>query len=176
MPVCVITIFTVSSNYLSNHAIKRQSDPPLLALSNKFDCLQDNTCEADMNKQKETEYLNRIQTLEASISKWNRAKVQWQEKEKKLEEEKMALVHQYDELKAVSEKRNADLQRQIDEIKSYVCLSDDDDSKARKRAKTRSSPTESSITPQILSAPSPGSSQVPDAVINMETAPIERSV
>lgn len=127
----------MSGNYLTNHATTWQSESHSVALSNKFECLQNTESHAEMNKQKETEYVNRIQTLEAALAKSNRAKTQWQDREKKLEEEKLALTQKYEELKKVSDQRNAELQSQIDAINARFSQTRDDDDLQRKKFKRK---------------------------------------
>lgn len=92
-------------------------------LSNKFDqlqSLQNTDFDPEMNKKKEAEYQAQIQNLESTLQKWNRAKLQRTEKEKKLEGEKLTLLQRYEKLREESEQRNNDLQRQIDNLKSLV--------------------------------------------------------
>ncbi len=56
---------------------------------------------------------------------WNRAKQQWEKKEKNLEAEKAQLLQQYESIKASSEQRNNDLQRQINELKALYSQKSD---------------------------------------------------
>lgn len=114
-----------------------------------------------MNKKKEAEYQAQIQNLESIIQKLHRAKLQWDEKEKKLEEERNLLNQNYATLQAVSEKRNSELQSQIDELRSLL-LKQQDGNEIRNRKKPKPTSNESSTQPP----PSPSTTHTEQMVVD----------
>lgn len=119
-----------------NNAANQQIFSNLVHL-NKFEVLSDLT-QPEMAPPPKPKESDRIQNLEASLKKLSQEKQQWLSKEKKLEAEKSDLAAKYDDLKKVSDSRNLELQRQIDELVLRMGQIDNA-SQARKRPRTQGS-------------------------------------
>ncbi len=127
---------SVKSNYLSLNTAATRTDPRLLANRRNSG---DQSAVNMKDKTKENEYLKRIHDLEGAIADWVCAQKLWEKEKQQLQTEKSALVCQYEELKADSEKRNLELPDQIDEIKLALSSNANEEQRVRKKSKKCSS-------------------------------------